>query len=95
MQLWYFRNPGGKPIGVIEIAAILDEIRRHGITDEQIEAELNRPDRIRGEWPSQFRDRMIREHQGATGAKTTANDVAARAFANGRAFLNRHKEKNQ
>lgn len=63
VQKWYFFNPGGKPVSAREIAAMYDEIRRHGITDADIEAELRNPRRVRGEWPSKFRDRLIAEYK--------------------------------
>ena len=69
VQEWFHFNRGGRPAGVQEIAEIMAELKRHGIADAEISAEIKRPERTRGEWPTAFRDRMLKLKYGGSDAK--------------------------
>ncbi len=66
-----------------EVGGMFEELRRHGITDDKILAEIKAPERNRSEWPSQFQRRLMEQHkpaQKAPGKRGRSQDDVTRAF---------------
>ncbi len=59
---WYLGRHG-PPVSVPDVAGSIENLRAAGMTDPEIMAEIDAPDRIKGQWPRQWVEAVLRKRK--------------------------------
>jgi len=86
VQRFLFGRKYGVPVSTHEVAAMFDDLKRAGVTDAELDAAIDDPQRLRGELPIKFAERLLRakeNHERRTRSDFRASGASERGKMRG------------